>query len=98
MGLSAAFPNVPTAAEMGVQNYDVSTWYALWVPKNTPKEVVDRLYVETTKALNSPDLKDIWLNNGSDIPAYTPPEFARFLNAEIKRWAQVVQVSGAKMD
>lgn len=95
---SPAFPNVPTAAEMGVQNYDVSTWYALWVPKNTPKEVVDRLYAETAKALNSPELKDIWLNNGSDIPAYTPPEFARFLNAEIKRWAQVVQVSGAKMD
>jgi len=95
---SAAFPNVPTAAEAGVPNYDVSTWYALWVPKGTPKAVVDRLYAETTKALHSPELKEIWLNNGSDIPSYTPQEFARFEHAEIQRWAQVVKVSGASID
>ena len=95
---SAAFPNVPTAAEAGVPNYDVSTWYAMWVPKGTPKAVVDRLYAETTKALHSPELKEIWLNNGSDIPSYTPQEFARFEHAEIQRWAQVVKVSGASID
>jgi tripartite-type tricarboxylate transporter receptor subunit TctC len=95
---SPAFPNVPTAAEAGVPNYEVSTWYAMWVPKGTPKEIVDKLYVETQKALNTPELKEIWLNNGSDTPAYTQQEFARFERAEIKRWAQVVQVSGASID
>lgn len=95
---SAAFPNVPTAAEAGVPNYEVSTWYAMWVPKGTPKEVVDKLYAETTKALNSPEMKAIWLQNGSDIPQFTQEQFAQFQRAEIKRWAEVVQRSGAKID
>lgn len=95
---SPAFPDVPTAAEAGVPNYEVSTWYALWVPKNTPKEIGDKLYAEVNKALNTPELKQIWLNNGSETPSYTPDQFAQFQRAEIKRWAQVVQQSGAKMD
>ena len=95
---SPAFPNVPTAAEAGVPNYEVSTWYAMWVPKGTPKDIVDRLYAETEKALNTPELKQIWLNNGSETPAFTPEQFGQFLHAEIRRWAQVVQQSGAKMD
>lgn len=95
---SAAFPNVPTAAEAGVPNYEVSTWYAMWVPKGTPKEVVDKLYAETTKALNSPEMKAIWLQNGSEIPQFTQEQFAQFQRAEIKRWAEVVQRSGAKID
>jgi len=95
---SAAFPNVPTAAEAGVPNYEVSTWYALWAPKGTPKEVVDKLYAETVKALNSPEMKQIWLQNGSEIPQFTQEQFAQFQHAEIKRWAEVVQRSGAKID
>ncbi|WP_439668203.1 Tripartite-type tricarboxylate transporter, extracytoplasmic receptor component TctC [Cupriavidus necator] len=95
---SAAFPNVPTAAEAGVPNYDVSTWYAMWVPKGTPKEIVDRLYAETEKALNTSELKQVWLNNGSETPAFTQEQFAQFQHAEIRRWAQVVQQSGAKID
>ncbi len=95
---SAAFPNVPTAAEAGVPGYDVSTWYAMWVPKGTPKEIVDKLYAETEKALNTPELKQIWLNNGSDTPVFTQEQFAQFQRAEIRRWAQVVQQSGAKID
>ena len=95
---SPAFPNVPTAAEAGVKNFEVSTWYAMWVPKNTPKEVVDRLYAETRKALDSAEMKAIWLNNGSEIPNFTPDQFAQFQRAEIKRWAEVVQRSGAKID
>ncbi|TDF67781.1 tripartite tricarboxylate transporter substrate binding protein [Cupriavidus sp. L7L] len=95
---SAAFPNVPTAAEAGVPNYEVSTWYAMWVPKGTPKEIVDRLYAETEKALNTPEMKQVWLNNGSETPVFTQEQFAQFQRAEIRRWAQVVQQSGAKMD
>lgn len=95
---SAAFPNVPTAAEAGVPNYEVSTWYALWAPKGTPKEIVDKLYAETAKALHSPELKAVWLQNGSDTPQFTPEQFAQFQHAEIKRWADVVQRSGAKID
>ncbi|ODV42955.1 ABC transporter substrate-binding protein [Cupriavidus sp. UYMMa02A] len=95
---SPAFPNVPTAAEAGVPNFEVSTWYAMWVPKGTPKEIVDRLYTETEKALNTPELKQIWLSNGSETPQFTQEQFAQFQRSEIKRWAQVVQQSGATID
>ncbi|CAG2149217.1 Bug family tripartite tricarboxylate transporter substrate binding protein [Cupriavidus numazuensis] len=95
---SPAFPNVPTAAEAGVPNYEVSTWYAMWVPKGTPKDIVDRLYTETEKALNTPELKQVWISNGSETPQFTQEQFAQFQRNEIKRWAQVVQQSGAKID
>jgi tripartite-type tricarboxylate transporter receptor subunit TctC len=94
----AAFPNLPTATEAGVPGYVVSTWYGLWAPKDTPKEIVDKMTIEVTKALNSPELKDIWLNNGSETPNLTGDNFAKFVSEDIKRWAAVVKASGAKLD
>jgi tripartite-type tricarboxylate transporter receptor subunit TctC len=52
---------------------------------------------EVTRAMNTPELKTIWLNNGSETPALTGDAFGKFVNAEIKRWNQVVKASGAKM-
>ncbi len=95
---SPAFPDVPTAAEAGVPGYVVSTWYGLWAPKGTPKEIVDKMTAEVTKALNSPELKNSWLNNGSETPNLTGEAYGKFVNAEIKRWADVAKASGAKMD
>ena len=95
---SPAFPDVPTATEAGVPGYVVSTWYGLWAPKGTPKDVVDKMVAEVTKALNSPELKSTWTNNGSETPNMTGDAFGKFVNAEIKRWADVVKASGAKLD
>lgn len=95
---SPAFPDVPTAAEAGLAGYEVSTWYAMWAPKGTPAPIVERMYKEVQAALQSPELKEIWLNNGSDVPSMTSAQFATFLDAEIKRWAEVVKQSGAKLD
>ena len=92
------FPNVPTAAEAGVPGYEVSTWYGIWAPKDTPKDVVDKMTAEITKALNSPELKTTWTNNGSDTPNLTGDAFGKFVSAEVKRWAAVVKASGAKLD
>lgn len=94
----AAFPNLPTAAEAGLPGYEVATWYGIWAVKGTPKEIVDRMFDEVTKALASPEVREAWTLNGSDIPAVSQAEFARFLNAEIKRWAQVTKTSGARLD
>lgn len=95
---SPAFPNVPTAAEAGLPNYNVSTWYGIWAVKGTPQPIVERMQMEVAKALASPEVKEAWANNGSDIPTMTQAEFAQFLNAEIKRWAVVTKASGAKLD
>jgi len=93
-----AFPNLPTASEAGVPGYVVSTWYGLWAPKGTPQDIVDKMQAEVTKAMNSPELSEIWVNNGSETPNMTGDAFAKFVSADIKRWAVVVKASGAKLD
>jgi tripartite-type tricarboxylate transporter receptor subunit TctC len=92
-----AFPNLPTATEAGLPGYEVSSWYALWAPKGTPQPIIDKMTAEVTKAMSTPELKTIWLNNGSEIPTLTGDAFGKFVSAEIKRWNQVVKASGAKM-
>jgi tripartite-type tricarboxylate transporter receptor subunit TctC len=95
---SPSFPDVPTAAQAGVPNYDVSTWYALWAPAGTPKPIVDRMIGEVTKALNSPKIKDIWAGNGSVTPSLTGAKFGEFVDGEIVRWGKVVKDSGVTLD
>lgn len=93
-----AFPDVPTTAEAGLPDYQVSTWYGLWAVKGTPKEIVDRMYNEVVKALESPELRKVWNSNGSETAPMKQDEFQRFVNSEIKRWAEVAKKSGAKLD
>jgi tripartite-type tricarboxylate transporter receptor subunit TctC len=93
-----AFPDVPTFAEMGLPEYVVSTWYGIWGVKGTPKEILDRMHAEVVKALATPELKEIWAGQGSDTATMTPDQFARFVSAEVKRWAAVTKASGAKLD
>lgn len=93
-----SFPDVPTAAQAGVPDYEVSTWYALWAPAGTPKPVVDKMIAEVTKALNAPKVKEIWANNGSDTPSLTGEQFGEFVTSEIDRWSKVVKDSGVTLD
>jgi tripartite-type tricarboxylate transporter receptor subunit TctC len=95
---SPAFPNVPTTAEVGMPDYVVSTWYGIWGVKGTPKDILDRMHAEVVKALQSPELREIWASNGSELSTMSQQEFARFLNNEIKRWAEVTKTSGARLD
>lgn len=95
---SPSFPDVPTAAEAGVPNYEVSTWYALWAPAGTPKEAVDKMTAHVTKALQSAKIKEIWASNGSAIPDMAGPAFGTFVNSEVARWAKVVKDSGVTLE
>jgi len=95
---SPAFPNIPTAAEAGLPGYEVSTWYAMWEPKGTAKPLVERAYSEMQKAMNSAELKQIWLNNGSEVPSMSTEQFGRFFTDEVRRWGKIAADSGAKLD
>ena len=92
------FPDLPTAAELGLPNYQVATWYGLWAPKGTPKDVVERIQVELRKVLNSEEIVAAWRGIGSTTPDLYGDAYGRFVSAEIKRWAEVVKSSGAKLD
>lgn len=92
------FPDIPTSVEGGVPTYQVSTWYGLWAPKNTPKEVVDRMIAELNKAFATPEIKNAWTSLGSEIPSTTGKAFGDFVGAEVKRWGEVAKASGATLD
>ncbi|MBB5213747.1 tripartite-type tricarboxylate transporter receptor subunit TctC [Parapusillimonas granuli] len=93
---SPTFPDVPTAAEAGVPDYEVSTWYAMWAPAGTPPDVVKKMSEEITKALNTPKIKDLWASNGTAVPNMTGSDFGKFVDSEIKRWAAVVKQAGVE--
>ncbi len=93
-----AFPDVPSAAELGLPDYNVTTWYGLWAPKGTPADVQGRIVEEFRKAGLADDAKTVWANQGAEFGSLTPQQFAGFVSAEVKRWETVVKVSGAKLD
>ena len=95
---SSAFPDLPTVQEAGVPGYDVTTWYALWAPAGTPQDIVNKLQLEVAKALASPQLREVWAQQGAAPGGNTPAEFGAFVKAEIAKWAEVVKASGARID
>ncbi|WP_427912716.1 Bug family tripartite tricarboxylate transporter substrate binding protein [Ramlibacter sp. MMS24-I3-19] len=95
---NAAIPDVPSAAEVGLPDYVVSTWYGLWAPKGTPADLQARIVDEVRKAIQTDELKAIWAQQGAEFPNLTQQQFGTFVSGEVKRWAAVVKASGAKLD
>lgn len=93
-----AFPDVPCAGELGLPDYTVTTWYGIWAPKGTPADVQARAVEEIRKAGLSDEAKAVWANQGAEFSSFTPQQFGQFVSAEVKRWANVVKLSGAKLD
>jgi tripartite-type tricarboxylate transporter receptor subunit TctC len=95
---NAAFPDVPCAAELGLPDYTVTTWYGIWAPKGTPADIQARMIEEIRKAGATDEAKLAWANQGAEFSSMNQAQFAQFISNEIKRWAQVVKTSGAKLD
>jgi tripartite-type tricarboxylate transporter receptor subunit TctC len=95
---SPVIPEVPTMKEAGFPNYQVTTWYALWAIKGTPKDIVDRVYAETAKVLHDQDMKDIWASQGATAGGQPPAEFAKFVSSEIQKWGKVVKEAKIQID
>jgi tripartite-type tricarboxylate transporter receptor subunit TctC len=92
------FPDVATSKDGGVPTYQVATWYGIWAPKGTPREAVSAMQEAMRRALNQDDIKASWTGLGTETPNLWGDEFGRFVSSEVKRWAQVVKSSGAKLD
>jgi tripartite-type tricarboxylate transporter receptor subunit TctC len=95
---SAALPDVPTLTQAGVKGYEATSWFGLLAPAGTPADIVNRLQQEAAKALASPALNERLVSQGAIPVGGTPAQFARHIEAESRKWAQVVKVSGAKVD
>jgi tripartite-type tricarboxylate transporter receptor subunit TctC len=96
---SGALPDLPTLEEAGqLKGFDASSWFGLMAPAGTPPDVVNRIQQEAAKALASPAMKEKLLAQGAIPSGMGGTEFAKFIDAEIKKWAPVVKASGAKVD
>ena len=98
---SAVLPDLPTIAEAGgaaLKGFEASSWFGLLAPAGTPADIVNRVQQEVAKSLSSAAVKERLVSQGAIPSGNTPAEFARHIDAETKKWAQVVKVSGAKVD
>jgi tripartite-type tricarboxylate transporter receptor subunit TctC len=95
---AAGFAEVPTSLEAGGPDYQVSTWYGIWAPKATPKDIVDHMQAEMKKVFTADDIKSQWNGMGAEVPNLYGAEFGKFVSSEIKRWGDVVKRSGATLE
>ena len=95
---SAVFPDVPTMIESGFKDFEVDSWYAMFVPANTPKAAVDRLNAAANKVLTTPEVKEKLLNQGAEAVGGSPEALGRVVKAELVKWDKVVKESGIKAE
>ncbi len=92
------FDTVPTIAESGVAGFDVGAWDAIFAPKGTPSEVVDRINAAIRKVLADPQMQSQLASRGAMPAPGTPSELRSFVAAEVDRWGQAVRQAGATID
>jgi tripartite-type tricarboxylate transporter receptor subunit TctC len=93
---SALMPSLATFREQGYPELDIYIWSSIVAPAGTPDAVIARLNAEFGRALRSAEIRDKWFAMGFEPLPSTPEEFTRFAQAESKRWAEAVRISGFK--
>ena len=93
---SPILPEVPTIAEAGVPGFQASLWVGFMVPAATPQPVVDKLNAEIAKILSRPDIKEAWEKQGATPVVMPPAEFKKFMDAEVVKWAGIIQANHIK--
>lgn len=88
-------PDVPTVAEQGYPGYEAVQWFGMLAPANTPRDIVTKLHAALTRALQDPEVKKRFLDDGAEVtPSATPEEYGALIRAEVAKWAKVVRDAG----
>jgi tripartite-type tricarboxylate transporter receptor subunit TctC len=95
---SAAFPDVPTLQEAGVADFEVDSWYAMFVPAKTPKPVIDKLNRALNTTLQDADIRDKLLAQGSEAVGGTPEALGKTVDAELVKWAKLAKDANIKAE
>lgn len=95
---SSAIPELPTVAESGFPRYEVSLWYALIAPANTPAHIVSKLSSEVRKLLQTTSVKEQLAKQGAEPVGSTPEECAAYINSEIQKWKKVVRDADIRLE
>ena len=95
---SSSLPDVPTVAELGYKDFDVSTWYGLFMPAGTPKDIVATVNTEVNKLLALPEMKAAIHAQGAELQNMTAEQFYGLLKTDYNKWRSIVQASGATIE
>ena len=95
---SAAFPDVPTMQEAGVPNFEVDSWYAMFVPARTPKLIIEKLNKALNTVVREREIQSRLLAQGSEGVGGTPEALAKVVDTELVRWAKLVKDAGIKAE
>ena len=93
----AAFPELPTASEAGLPDFEITVWFAMYAPKGTPKPIIDKLSKALQQALLDPDVKNRFAGSGAQTVSQeraTPAALQAFLKSEIDKWVPVIKKAG----
>jgi tripartite-type tricarboxylate transporter receptor subunit TctC len=93
-----AAPEVPTLAESGLSGFDVSGWYAFFVPAKTPADIVRKMHADTAAALADPAIKGRLEQLGLFVVGSTPDQLGRFVKAEMDKWGPLIKEAGIKVE
>jgi tripartite-type tricarboxylate transporter receptor subunit TctC len=94
---SSVLPEVPTIDEAGLPGYEATIWLGIMAPTGTPEPIVTKLNGEINKILERSDVKAAWAKQGVETLSMTPAEFDAYLRKDIEKWANVIKVSGIKV-
>jgi tripartite-type tricarboxylate transporter receptor subunit TctC len=94
---SPAAPNLQTMQEAGVAGYEAGSWFGLLAPAGVPKDIVQKLSMETRRILELPDVKERLSGQGAEPAGNTPEEFAAFIRSEQAKWRKVIQQGNIKL-
>lgn len=95
---SAAFPDVPTMQEAGVADFEVDSWYAMFVPAKTPKAIVEKLNAALNAIVREPDIRGKLLAQGSEGVGGTPAELGKIVDTELVKWAKLAKDANIRAD
>jgi tripartite-type tricarboxylate transporter receptor subunit TctC len=86
-----AFPELPTFVESGIEKFDVSSWFGVFVPAHTPKSIIGKLNYQIRKMLEDREIQKRLTDSGAEPSSSTPEQFTAFVRSELARWDNVVK-------
>jgi tripartite-type tricarboxylate transporter receptor subunit TctC len=95
---AAQLPDVPTMAEAGVPDFEITSWFGLLAPAGTPAPIISRLNAETAKVLTRADVKSTLGAQGLEVSASSPEQFAAHIKSEIARFSKIAKAAGIKAE
>lgn len=95
---SPSLPDIPTVAESGYPDFEVTSWWGILTPAAVSKEIITRLHADILKVLAMPETKTKFADQGADVASNTPAEFSTYIKSEIAKWGKLIKELGVKSE